>query len=95
MRLTTGRYFTPSGRSIQAKGISPDIEVLQGVPEELKARTNTRGELRRGGSHIKSLQSLSLFPESAARLGTPPSLSLIDVAMSLVVMRWAVRIDGL
>ena len=33
LRLTTGRYFTPSGRSIQAKGISPDIEVLQEVPE--------------------------------------------------------------
>ena len=25
MRLTTARYYTPSGRSIQAKGISPDI----------------------------------------------------------------------
>src|SRR5712691_10622989 len=29
LRLTTARYFTPSGRSIQAKGIVPDIEVLQ------------------------------------------------------------------
>ena len=46
LRLTTARYFTPSGRSIQAKGIPPDIEVLQEVPEELKARTDTRGELR-------------------------------------------------
>ena len=27
MRLTTARYYTPSGRSIQAKGIEPDIEV--------------------------------------------------------------------
>jgi len=27
LRLTTARYFTPSGRSIQAKGIHPDIEV--------------------------------------------------------------------
>jgi len=27
MRLTTSRYFTPSGRSIQAKGITPDILV--------------------------------------------------------------------
>jgi carboxyl-terminal processing protease len=44
LRLTTARYFTPSGRSIQAKGITPDIEVLQDVPEELKARTDTRGE---------------------------------------------------
>jgi carboxyl-terminal processing protease len=44
LRLTTARYFTPSGRSIQAKGITPDIEVLQDVPEELKTRTDTRGE---------------------------------------------------
>lgn len=29
IRLTTARYFTPSGRSIQAKGIDPDIEVRQ------------------------------------------------------------------
>jgi carboxyl-terminal processing protease len=27
MRLTTARYYTPSGRSIQAKGIEPDIVV--------------------------------------------------------------------
>jgi carboxyl-terminal processing protease len=44
LRLTTARYFTPSGRSIQATGIPPDIEVLQEVPEELKARTDTSGE---------------------------------------------------
>jgi carboxyl-terminal processing protease len=44
LRLTTARYFTPSGRSIQAKGIVPDIEVLQDVPEELKGRTDTTSE---------------------------------------------------
>jgi carboxyl-terminal processing protease len=44
LRLTTARYYTPSGRSIQAKGIVPDIEVLQDVPEEQKARTENRGE---------------------------------------------------
>ena len=44
LALTTARYFTPSGRSIQAKGISPDIEVLQEVPDELKARSETKGE---------------------------------------------------
>ena len=44
LRLTTARYFTPSGRSIQARGITPDIEVLQEVPEEIKARASTRGE---------------------------------------------------
>ncbi len=34
MRLTTARYYTPSGRSIQALGISPDIVVKQPVPPE-------------------------------------------------------------
>ena len=53
LRLTTARYFTPSGRSIQAKGISPDIEVLQEVPDELKARTDTRGEASLRG-HLKA-----------------------------------------
>lgn len=33
MRLTTARYYTPSGRSIQALGISPDIVVEQPRPE--------------------------------------------------------------
>jgi carboxyl-terminal processing protease len=35
LRLTTARYYTPSGRSIQAKGIEPDIEVIQELPPEL------------------------------------------------------------
>jgi carboxyl-terminal processing protease len=44
LRLTTARYYTPSGRSIQAKGITPDIEVLQDVPDDLKAQTDSKGE---------------------------------------------------
>ena len=53
LRLTTARYYTPSGRSIQAKGITPDIEVLQDVPEDLKARTDTKGEASLRG-HLKA-----------------------------------------
>src|SRR5262249_30508098 len=44
LRLTTARYFTPAGRSIQAKGIVPDIEVLQEVPDEVKAKSENKGE---------------------------------------------------
>ena len=44
LALTTARYFTPSGHSIQAKGITPDIEVLQDVPPELKGRADIKGE---------------------------------------------------
>src|SRR6516162_443569 len=53
LRLTTARYYTPSGRSIQAKGIVPDIEVLQDVPDELKSRTDTKGEASLRG-HLKN-----------------------------------------
>jgi carboxyl-terminal processing protease len=53
LRLTTARYYTPSGRSIQAKGITPDIEVLQDVPDDLKARTDTKGEASLRG-HLKA-----------------------------------------
>ena len=44
LALTTARYFTPSGRSIQAMGITPDIQVLQDVPDEVKARSEIKGE---------------------------------------------------
>ena len=37
MRLTTARYYTPSGRSIQAKGIDPDILVQQSRIEKVDA----------------------------------------------------------
>ena len=37
IRLTTARYYTPSGRSIQALGVAPDIIVEQRLPEEAAA----------------------------------------------------------
>src|SRR5215213_483933 len=53
LRLTTARYYTPSGRSIQAKGIEPDQEVLQEVPDELKGKDETKGEAGLRG-HLKN-----------------------------------------
>ena len=41
LRLTTARYYTPSGRSIQALGIAPDIVVEQPVPGAEPAETET------------------------------------------------------
>ena len=43
LRLTTARYYTPSGRSIQAKGITPDIQVLEDVPADLKGKEENYG----------------------------------------------------
>jgi carboxyl-terminal processing protease len=53
LRLTTARYYTPSGRSIQAKGIEPDIEVLEDVPDELMGKDDTKGEASLKG-HLKN-----------------------------------------
>ena len=44
LRLTTARYYTPSGRSIQAKGIEPDYKVLEDVPDDLKGKDDMKGE---------------------------------------------------
>jgi carboxyl-terminal processing protease len=44
LRLTTARYYTPSGRTIQAKGIVPDIQIMQDVPNELKGETDSKSE---------------------------------------------------
>ena len=52
MRLTTARYYTPSGRSIQALGITPDIEVQpaqvtrQAQTGFRRAEADLRGALR-------------------------------------------------
>ena len=47
MRITTARYYTPSGRSIQGEGIEPDIEVKQAHVEELdSSRRFTEADLR-------------------------------------------------
>lgn len=46
IRLTTARYYTPSNRSIQAKGIDPDIVIEQELPDDLKKKLpkKPRGE---------------------------------------------------
>ena len=46
MRLTTARYFTPSGISIQAKGITPDIEVALARIEKLEGGPVREEDLR-------------------------------------------------
>lgn len=46
MRLTTARYYTPSGRSIQAKGITPDIVVEPAKVENIKVNRVKESDLR-------------------------------------------------
>ena len=70
LRLTTARYYTPSGRSIQAKGIVPDIQVLQDVPDELKGKDDTKGEAALKG-HLKNGEE----EKSGSQAYVPPDVS--------------------
>jgi carboxyl-terminal processing protease len=63
LRLTTARYYTPSGRSIQAAGITPDIKVSQQIPQDLQSKDLTiseaalRGHLKASGAEERGSQT--------------------------------------
>ncbi|MBV8169176.1 MAG: S41 family peptidase, partial [Alphaproteobacteria bacterium] len=71
MRLTTARYYTPSGRSIQAKGIEPDIEVQQAKVEVIdegqrRREADLRGALRNPADAKRGAAPAGATPPSAA-----------------------------
>lgn len=78
IRLTTARYYTPSGRSIQAKGIEPDIEVKPSKITELEpGRTYSEADLagaieNKGGTNSNEGQTpANATPNNAAPNNTP------------------------
>ncbi|WP_176478963.1 S41 family peptidase [Mesorhizobium sp. WSM3860] len=71
LRLTTALYYTPSGKSIQGKGITPDIKVEQPLPADLQGRDLTRGESDLKG-HIKGADESSTGSGSAAYVPPEP-----------------------
>ncbi|MEM0977376.1 MAG: S41 family peptidase [Pseudomonadota bacterium] len=78
IRLTTARYYTPSGRSIQALGVQPDIIVEQRLPEEeeaadledgLRSEADLRGSITNDSlseDEIQQLESERQAQEDAA-----------------------------
>ncbi len=66
MRLTTSRYYTPSGRSIQATGIEPDIEVEQARLEPLDSVVSRREEDLRGALSNERSEEGDSTPDGAA-----------------------------
>jgi len=77
MRLTTARYYTPSGRSIQAKGIEPDIVVeaakIEKTPEKSEAKVATASDLKREDSGDGGAEQNSVDPSI---IGTPADYQL-------------------
>jgi len=75
LKLTTARYYTPSGRSIQAKGIEPDIIVDRVKP--IPAKGNMEGNLKE-----KDLEN-RLAPDSGKIVQTPaPALQGADAELT-------------
>ncbi len=68
MKLTTAKYYTPKGRSIQAEGITPDIIVkLVKPPEEKESAENHLLRERDLQGHIKSPNENEANPEEAKK----------------------------
>lgn len=82
MRLTTARYYTPSGRSIQGLGVSPDIVVEQPRPVEtaeaeapktpgIRSEADLRGSLNNDSfteDELKQLEADRAHAEATAQL---------------------------
>ena len=66
IRLTTAHYYTPSGRSIQAKGIKPDIEVKQARLETVNKGTARREADLRGALENPNTQENKTNPSKTA-----------------------------
>ncbi len=74
IRLTTQRYYTPSGRSIQAKGIDADIVIEQPLPPELvgknvstEGEANLRGHITNEGGGDEGGGSSAYVPEDRTK----------------------------
>ncbi len=72
IRLTTARYYTPAGRSIQAKGVDPDIIVIQELPEELKGRRSTPGGEAGLRGHLRGEDNDAEDEQSGSSAYVPP-----------------------
>lgn len=79
LRLTTARYYTPSGRSIQAKGIVPDIIVKPAAPVEEKAtppKHPTEKDLERHLIDVKEKEREKEKPKVEAKEKKPADTQL-------------------
>lgn len=66
IKLTTAHYYTPSGRSIQAKGIDPDIEVKQARLQTVEPRARPRESDLRGALSNPNDQRKNKKPDDNA-----------------------------
>src|SRR5579864_4109924 len=87
MRLTTARYYTPSGRSIQAKGIEPDIAVEPAKIEKLVvAEGRHEADLRGALKNTDADAAAANKPQSSDQpANVPPGTTPAEPAESTAV----------
>ncbi len=87
MRLTTARYYTPSGRSIQAEGIEPDIRVelakIEQVDDKGMRESDLRGALNKSEENEEEEDVNQLLPEEEAGNVPPPKDEMADSSKNL------------
>lgn len=84
LRLTTALYYTPSGKSIQGKGITPDIKVDQPLPPEMQGRDNPAESALQG--HIKGADESDEGSGSSAYV-PPEAKDDIQLQQALSLLR--------
>ena len=93
LMLTTARYYTPSGRSIQAKGIEPDAVVEEELPEDMnKAPENMEGEANLRG-HLRSEGNNSLEENGSSSYVSPEKNKDTQLQYALELMRGIRSVD--
>jgi len=90
MKLTTARYYTPSGRSIQAKGIEPDILVEQ---QQVKARKSSRTIKEQDlNGHLQNSQQKPTKTQKTDLIQTDFQLyEAVNLLKGLVIVRQSVN----
>lgn len=93
IRLTTALYYTPSGRSIQAKGIDPDVMVEQARIEQVQELASQReADLRGALRNTGPAGSAPAAPKSPAN-GSAPDASNIPPSATLLPKPAAAAFD--
>ena len=72
IKLTTARYYTPSGRSIQAKGITPDIVVEESLNGSSAGMRIREADLDRHLSNDRDKEAPKADPKAAAKNAIKP-----------------------
>ncbi len=85
MRLTTARYYTPSGRSIQATGIEPDLEVQQLRLEPVSEEDRRREADLKGALRNDTVPQKPAPAAKPAEEGTVPQDSTVDYQLTRAV----------